>query len=128
MRALMFAAALFSAASVARADNDARLLDAIAQVEGHKWSDAGGRYAIRYAVWSDRTRLPYRFASQERFAAPVARKHLAWLRNALKAQGIAATPYMLAGCWRAGLTRFTSGRAPASHRDYATRVVNLLND
>lgn len=120
MRFLLFLAAL----SVAHAD-DRALLQAIAHVENHKWSDPGGRYAIRYAVWSDRTTLPYRLASQERFATPVAMSHLVWLKTQLKRQGIAPTPYVLAGCWRSGLTRWTSGNAPAPHRDYAKRVVAL---
>jgi len=113
--------------TVGKAD-DAKLLHAIAQVENHKWSDPGGKYALRYAVWSDRTDKPYRLASQERFATPVALSHLNWLRAGLKAKGIAPTPYVLAGCWRSGLTRWTSGNAPRSHRDYAQRVVNLYLD
>lgn len=108
--------------------SDRVFLRAIAQVENHKWSDPGGKYAIRYAVWSDRTTLPYALASQERFATPVALSHLAWLRTALKRKGISPTAYNLAGCWRSGLARWTSGKAPESHRDYARRVVNLYED
>lgn len=125
-RTFLFALAIVAHAP-AFADSDSRLLEAIAQVENHKWSDPGGRYAIRYAVWSDRTTLPYALASQERFATPVAISHLAWLRTALKRKGISPTPYVLALCWRGGLTRFVEGRSPASHKNYADRVVNLYN-
>lgn len=119
--------ALYLVIHTAGKADDAKLLHAIAQVENHKWSDPGGKYAIRFVVWSDRTDKPYRLASQERFATPVAILHLNWLREGLKAKGIAATPYVLAGCWRSGLTRWTSGKAPRSHRDYAERVVNLYH-
>ena len=120
-------ALLLLAAPFCKAD-DRALLRAIAHVENHKWSDAGGKYAIRYAVWSDRTDLPYRLASQERFATPVAISHLNWLRAGLKRKGIVPTPYVLAGCWRSGFERWTSGKAPASHRDYAARVRNLYEE
>jgi hypothetical protein len=120
--------ALLLAVAVPGHANDAELLKAIAEVENHRWSDPGGRYAIRYAVWSDRTSLPYRLASQERFATPVAISHLNWLRQGLKRKGIAATPYVLAGCWRSGFERWTSGNAPSSHRDYARRVRNLYEE
>lgn len=123
MRVLLFLVSL----SLAHAD-DRALLQAIAHVENHKWTDPGGKYALRYAVWSDRTTLPYVLASQERFATPVALSHLAWLKTQLKRQGIAPAPYVLAGCWRSGLTRWTSGRAPASHRDYAARVLALYEE
>lgn len=123
MRALLFLVGLTAAHA-----SDQILLQSIAQVENHKWSDPGGRYAIRYAVWSDRTTLPYALASQERFATPVAISHLTWLRAALKRKGISPTAYNLAGCWRSGLARWTSGKAPEAHRDYARRVVNLYEE
>lgn len=123
MRALLFLVGLTAAHA-----SDRALLHAIAQVEGHKWSDPGGKYALRYAVWSDRTALPYVLASQERFATPVAISHLDWLRTALKRKGISPTAYNLAGCWRSGLTRWTSGKAPGAHKDYARRVANLYQE
>lgn len=123
MRALLFLVGITAAHA-----SDCALLHAIAQVESHKWSDPGGKYALRYAVWSDRTALPYALASQERFATPVAISHLDWLRTALKRKGISPTPYNLAGCWRSGLTRWTSGKAPDAHKDYAQRVVNLYDE
>lgn len=108
--------------------SDDRLLEAIAQVENHTWRHPGGRYALSYAAWIDLTTLPYRKANDPVIGARMARKHLQKLKDGLAAKGLAATPYMLAGCWRSGLARWTAGNAPRSHRDYARRATNLYDE
>ncbi len=129
MRPLILVAALaFSSHAHADCAEDAAFLAAIAQVEGHEWSTAGGKYALSFSAWRGVTSLPYDSARIPAIGTRMAYRHLDWLRNALKRQGIAPTPYVLAGCWRSGLTRWTSGKAPASHRDYAARVVALYGE
>jgi len=127
MKRILFAIAVHAAAP-AFADQDARLLDAIAQVENHQWSDAGGRYALSYSAWRDVSALPYDCARNPAIGTAKAYEHLAKLRKGLKSHGMAATPYALALCWRGGLARFVAGNSPASHKDYARRVVNLYSD
>jgi len=119
---------LFLCALTAAHASDDRLLESIAQVEGHSWRHPGGRYALSYGAWSDLTDLPYRMASEPRIGLQMARNHLQRLRERLAAKGLAATPYVLAGCWRSGLARWTGGNAPRSHRDYALRVTNLYEE
>ena len=100
----------------------ARLLAAIRQVEGHKWSDPGGAYAITPGVWRDRTRLPYRFAGDPDHAAHVAGLHLTWLADQLRADGYRVHAYTLAACWSLGYEGFRRRRGVV---DYAVRVENI---
>ena len=109
------------------ADAAARFLEAIAQVENHKWTDAGGRFALSYSAWIDVTDAPYDCAHVPAIGTAMAYRHLAKLRKGLKRHGMAATPYALALCWRGGLARFVAGNSPESHKDYARRVVNLYH-
>lgn len=106
--------------------NTPRLLSCIEQVEGHKWSDPGGAYAIQPSVWTQHTRLPYRFASLQQPASDVAHRHLAWLARSLRSEGIEVNAYTLAGCWRFGFEGFIR-RARVGEIEYATRVHNLYN-
>ena len=99
-----------------------RFLAAIAEVEGHKWEDPGGRYALTAATWRDRTRLPYRLASDPAHARHVAGLHLAWLARELRASGYPVSAYTLAACWRLGFAGFCARRAVL---DYAVRVENI---
>ena len=112
------------AVATANAD-DHLLLEAIAQVEGHAWSDNGGRYAIMPQTWRQHTTLPYRYVHDPKISTSIAIKHLRWIRLSLADMGMAATPYMLAGCWRSGQRRFSGDNAPEHHRYYAERVRNL---
>lgn len=112
------------AVATANAD-DHLLLEAIAQVEGHAWSDHGGRYAIMPQTWRQHTALPYRYVHDPKASTDIAILHLRWIRLSLSKMGMAPTPYMLAGCWRSGLRRFAGDNAPESHRYYAERVRNL---
>ena len=100
----------------------ARLLNAIQQVEGHKWSDPGGALAIQPATWRQHSHLPYRFASLRPHAEQVARRHLEWLAKSLRDDGWPVTPYALAACWRFGFEGYKRRNA---HIDYAIRVQNL---
>lgn len=104
--------------------DSARLLDAIRQIEGHKWSDPGGAYAIQRGTWHQHTRLPYRLAGIKIHADHVAALHIAWLARTLANDGWPVNAYTLAGCWRYGFEGFRD-RARIGRVDYATRAWNL---
>jgi hypothetical protein len=99
-----------------------RFLRAVAEVEGHRWEDPGGRYAFTATTWRDRTRLPYRLASSPAHAEHVAGLHLAWIARELRASGYPVNAYTLAACWHLGAEGFKRRRAVL---DYAVRVENL---
>jgi len=99
-----------------------RMLAAIRQVEGHKWSDPGGAYAITERVWRDRSKLPWRYASSPDHAEFVGTLHLRWLAAQLRADQRPVNAYSLAACWLLGYSGFCARRAVC---DYAVRVENL---
>ena len=101
-----------------------RMLDAIRQVEGHKWTNAGGAYAIQPSTWKQHTKLPYRYASSPAHAEFVGEKHLAWLARGLRDDGYPVTPYTLAACWRFGLEGYKRRQDVI---DYACRVRNIYD-
>lgn len=107
------------------AQTDAQFLRAIATIEDHTWDSPGGLYALSYAAWSDLTDLPYSYANRPGISTVKAQEHLAVIRRRLRKKGLAATPYMLAGCWRSGVEGWTRGASEA-HRDYARRVIATL--
>lgn len=106
-----------------------RLLRCIREVEGHKWSDPGGVYAIQPITWRQHSRLPYRYASEPGIADEVAERHLAWLAKSLRADGVAVTAFSLGGCWRWGLEGFKRRMRATTLEgtNYAARVHNLYH-
>lgn len=109
-------------------DND-RFLQAIIQVEGHAWKDAGGAYAIQPGTWRDHSRRPYAFASLPVYARDVADRHIAWLSRTLRAGGYPVNAYTLAVCWRFGFAGFVErAKRGGGAIDYGERVWNLYND
>lgn len=105
--------------------DEGRLLSAIRQVEGHKWSDPGGAYAIQPTTWKQHSKLPYRYASSPDHADEVGRRHIHWIIRTLRDDGIPVSAYSIAGCWRFGFEGF---RRRKDRIDYATRVANLYHD
>lgn len=120
----LFALAFSHVSQPAHDVDVARFLAAIREVEGHKWTDPGGAYAIQPGVWKDRSRLPYRYAGSPDHAAHVAGMHINWLARQLRGDGYPATVYTLAACWRLGFEGFRARRAVVN---YAERVVNLYS-
>lgn len=115
-------------APLASFDNE-RFLAAIVQVEGHKWSDAGGAYAIQPDTWRDHSKRPYAFASQPIYARDVADLHIAWLSRTLRAHDYPVNAYTLACCWRFGFVGFTQRiRHGGVAIEYGERVWNLYHD
>lgn len=97
--------------------NDAKLLDAIAQVETGNRPRPGralevSAYQMTPAVW-----LSYSGTARQRAA-----KHLQWLKSRVPNP----TAYRLALAWNGGLGALRNAK-PATV-DYATRVENLYHD
>ncbi len=80
-----------------------RMIDAIAQIEGHATSDLGGPGRMLRGTWYDRTRLSYALSRYPEHAAPVYRAHLRWIMVQFEAQRIAVTPETLYLAWRRGV-------------------------
>lgn len=81
----------------------ARVLACILAVEGNPWSREGGGYGFTITTWRQHTTLPYRYAKIPAYANTVAKKHLKWLMESLKADGFATAPYFIYACWLHGL-------------------------
>lgn len=108
----------------------ARLLIAIRTVEEWQGRDGAsgerGPWQITRAVWSlHMPGISFAKARQEGPARLCALKHIAWLTRQLEARNVPATAFNLAACWNAGLTGYTTGRAPVRAYEYAGRVENL---
>ena len=99
-----------------------RLLSAIAEVEGHQWSDPGGKYAFTERTWRQHTKRDYQYACSPPLGEQVARAHLAWLAAQLKAYSYPVTAYTLAACWNLG---FQGHCRRVAVLDYAVRVTNI---
>jgi hypothetical protein len=84
-----------------------------------------GPYQFRYAVWRQHTDAPFSRAGSP-FADTVAVRHYHWIARRLRMNGIEATDWNIAAAWNGGVRAVVSGRIPAPTRDYATRVVNLI--
>lgn len=80
-----------------------RIIEAIAQIEGHSESDLGGRCRMLKATWYDRTRLSYALSRFPEHATPVYRAHLRWIMAQFKTKRIAVTPETLYLAWRRGV-------------------------
>jgi len=59
-------------------------------------------------------------------ADKVASRHYCWIARSLRRRGVEASAWNVAAAWNSGLRSVLSGRIPASTRDYADRVVNLI--
>lgn len=122
----MITTLIASASAPLAAFNNDRFLAAIMQVEGHRWQDAGGAYAIQPGTWRDHSRRPYAFASLPTYARDVADRHIAWLSRTLRAHDYPVNAYTLACCWRFGFVGFTQrARAGGGAIDYGERVWNI---
>jgi hypothetical protein len=103
-----------------------RFLSCVRQIEGHRWSDPGGAYAIQAATWRQHSRMPYALASVKVHADHVAALHLDWLGRSLRADGFPVNAYTLACAWRWGFDGFKA-RAQHGLIEYGERVWNLYN-
>jgi len=86
-----------------------------------------GPYQFRREVWTHYTRAPFTEARTP-FADQVALEHYQWLVTRLESNGLTPTPWRIAAAWNGGVEAVISGRVPRASRDYASRVVNLIQD
>jgi hypothetical protein len=117
---------------VPQAEED--FLYAVRQVEsGNRYDCPPGRagelgaYQFRREVWSKYTRAAFSEARTPG-ADEVAAQHYSWIVGQLAARGIAASPRNIATAWNAGIKVVGTQRIPATTRDYASRVANLVQD
>ena len=123
------------------ANDDVRLVEAIAEVESGGNDDAVGpetargeravgRYQMLPSTWRDRTSWPIEYAHDHLKARIVAVKHLQWLRARLEARKDVdqVTQYHLVCAWRYGhanLGKFDTVDKWAERMQYAARVRNM---
>jgi hypothetical protein len=86
-----------------------------------------GPYQFRREVWTRYTHAPFAEA-RTRFADQVALEHYQWIAHRLQRNGLAPSPWRIAAAWNGGVEAVISGHLPRACRDYASRVVNLIDD
>jgi hypothetical protein len=86
-----------------------------------------GPYQFRREVWTHYTHAPFADARTP-FADQVALEHYRWIANRLQSNGLTPSPWRIAAAWNGGVEAVISGHVPRASRDYASRVVNLIED
>lgn len=106
--------------------NDERMLDAIKADEnwdGHTRGAAGewGAFQMTPGVWHKYSRLSQRWATpaQERV---VARLHLRWVREQLRANHLPDKPWFIAAAWAAGVDAVKHRTMARKKIEYADRA------
>ena len=84
-----------------------------------------GAYQFQLMVWRQYTSAPFSKA-ETRYADTIASRHYSWIAHRLQANGVEPASWNIAAAWNSGVGRVVSGRVPFAARDYATRVVNLM--
>lgn len=109
-----------------------RLLDAIACVETGRNDNAVGahgeisRFQLLPATWESMTDIHPDKARNYRVAHGVALLYLRTLAMDLRRDGYQVTPYLLALCWKCGVSgAILRSFQPKEAKDYAQRVSNL---
>jgi len=87
-----------------------------------------GAYQFRQDTWRMYSHRAFNEALDRRYSDEVAVRHYDWLKATLERNGLEASIYNIALAWNAGIGAVVNGRAPASSRDYATRVENIAVD
>ncbi len=106
--------------------NLGRLFECLAEVEGGKADELGGRAFCSYQVWADRAPdLAYQLSKNEAAAMPVFRAHLLWIVTTLKKHRVKADSEAVATIWRFGWGHATR---LGYKSDYGQRVAALMND
>jgi hypothetical protein len=84
-----------------------------------------GPYQFQFAVWRQYTTAPFSQA-ETAFADTIAAMHYRWIAHRLQVNGVPATSWNIAAAWNGGVRTVLTGRISFATRDYATRVVNLM--
>jgi hypothetical protein len=130
----VFAFALFSPLTEARATERWATLEAIHQLENpNDTSQPGpcgelGAYQFREQTWRMHTIAPFSRALDRHSSDAVAVKHYDWLKSEIARHGVEVSPYTIGMAWNGGLKAVTEPDPPASVVDYASRVANLAAD
>ncbi|HWA08279.1 MAG TPA: hypothetical protein VG838_02315 [Opitutaceae bacterium] len=133
-RTLLLAGTVFAFGAVlteARASTRWETLEAIHTVENPSNRQSPGpcgelgAYQFRLDTWRMYSHRPFSEALDRRSSDEVAVRHYDWLKATLERAGFEASVYNIALAWNAGVGAVTSGRIPASSRDYASRVSNI---
>lgn len=125
----LYAAAPGTAATLAPQDD---FLYAIRVVEsGNRYDCPSGPYGeqgpyqFRRSVWEQYTAAPF-YRARTAFADRVAQRHYDWIVRVLRSRGLRPSDYAVAAAWNGGVGSVIRGRIPAVTRDYASRVVNIV--
>jgi len=86
-----------------------------------------GPYQFRHEVWTRYTSAPFADARTP-YADQVALQHYQWIVTRLRSNGLSPSPWRIAAAWNGGVEAVISGRVRRATRDYASRVVNLIED
>jgi len=86
-----------------------------------------GPYQFRREVWTHYTNAPFADA-RTGFADRVALEHYQWIAERLRSNGLTPTQWRIAAAWNGGVEAVISGRVPRASRNYATRVMNLVEE
>lgn len=110
----------------------------IRAVENSRWDFVGlkgerSSYQILEDTWRMWSLKPFSWASSYEpmcveETERVVSKHLAYLKGQLTKQGLVQTPYLVAVCWKAGLTRFTEHRLRFEDTEYGKMALNIYED
>lgn len=84
-----------------------------------------GPYQFRRSVWQQYTSAPF-YRARTPFADQVAARHYNWIVHALRMRGVRPSVFTVAAAWNGGVGSVIRGRIPAATRDYAARVVNIV--
>lgn len=120
--------------SAARASDRWETLEAIHWVENPTASTKPGPkgelgpYQFMRKTWQMHTKQPFHLANDRKIADQIAVAHYEWIRQGLVRNGLDASPYNIAMAWNAGLGAVVQGKIPSQTRNYAERVVNLVED
>lgn len=84
-----------------------------------------GPYQFRRSVWRQYTTAPFSRATTA-YADDVALLHYRWIVSNLQKMGLRPSMWTVAAAWNGGIGSVSRGRIPAASRNYATRVVNVI--
>lgn len=133
LKQLLLLASLAAFTLKAGADDRWETLRAINWVENPTNHTRAGRfgelgpYQFRSTTWRMHTGKSFQMAVQREAADEVAVKHYEWIKRNLENAGVNPSTFNIAMAWNSGVGNVVNGRSPKVSRNYAQRVVNLVN-
>lgn len=105
-----------------------RMVEAIVEIEGGRWTDIGGAGCMSYAAWSQHTTLPYYMSNRQYLTRMIYRDHLNWTVRQLMRHGVAVTPASVYLVWRRGLEGACAILRRSGMPEQSIRCQNLYYD